>query len=61
MNVPYPPPVRIRLDHVSHSYAASEESAPVQVLDDVTLEIPLNGPHHLDSLAAEIHRTYFFK
>ena len=25
------------------------------------LEIPHNGPHHLDSLAAEIHRTYFFK
>jgi hypothetical protein len=25
------------------------------------LEIPINGPHHLDSLAAEIHRTYFFK
>lgn len=24
------------------------------------LEFPL-GPHHLDSLAAEIHRTYFFK
>jgi predicted SprT family Zn-dependent metalloprotease len=25
------------------------------------LEITINGPHHLDSLAAEIHRTYFFK
>ena len=25
------------------------------------LEFPVNGPHHLDSLAAEIHRTYFFK
>lgn len=25
------------------------------------LEIPINGPHHLESLAAEIHRTYFFK
>ena len=25
------------------------------------LEIPINGPHPLDSLAAEIHRTYFFK
>ena len=24
------------------------------------LELP-PGPHHLDSLAAEIHRTYFFK
>jgi putative ABC transport system ATP-binding protein len=37
---PYPPRVRIRLERVSHSYAASEESAPVQVLDDVSLEIP---------------------
>ena len=25
------------------------------------LELPQNGPHHLASLAAEIHRTYFFK
>src|SRR6266498_4203640 len=32
-------PVRVRLDHVSHSYSATEESAPVQVLDDVTLDI----------------------
>jgi putative ABC transport system ATP-binding protein len=32
--------VRVRLDHVSHAYSATEESAPVQVLDDVTLEIP---------------------
>ena len=31
--------MRVRLDHVSHSYAASEESAPVQVLDDVTLDL----------------------
>jgi putative ABC transport system ATP-binding protein len=31
--------VRIRLDHVSHAYSATEESAPVQVLDDVTLDI----------------------
>ncbi|HEV2720101.1 MAG TPA: ABC transporter ATP-binding protein [Thermoanaerobaculia bacterium] len=31
--------MRVRLDHVSHSYAASEESAPVQVLDDVSLDI----------------------
>src|SRR5438552_1841038 len=31
--------VRIRLDHVTHVYSASEESAPVQVLDDVSLEI----------------------
>jgi putative ABC transport system ATP-binding protein len=32
--------VRIRLENVSHAYAASEESAPVDVLDDVSLEIP---------------------
>jgi hypothetical protein len=25
------------------------------------LELPQNGPHHLASLAAEIHRTYFYK
>lgn len=25
------------------------------------LEFPNQGPHHLDSLAAEIHRTYFYK
>ncbi|MEA2336208.1 MAG: putative transport system ATP-binding protein [Thermoanaerobaculia bacterium] len=31
--------MRIRLDHVTHSYAGSEESAAVQVLDDVSLEI----------------------
>jgi putative ABC transport system ATP-binding protein len=31
--------VRIKLDRVSHSYGASEESAPVEVLRDVTLEI----------------------
>ena len=31
--------MRVRLDHVSHSYSATEESAPVQVLDDVTLDI----------------------
>src|SRR5262249_36189977 len=31
--------VRIRLDRVSHSYSATEESAPVQVLDDVSLDI----------------------
>jgi len=31
--------VRIRLEHVHHSYGASEESAPVEVLRDVTLEI----------------------
>ena len=32
--------MRIRLERVSHSYSATEESAPVQVLDGVTLEIP---------------------
>lgn len=31
--------MRIRLDHVSHAYGASDEYAPVQVLDDVSLEI----------------------
>ncbi len=31
--------MRIRLDRVSHSYSATEESAPVQVLDDVSLDI----------------------
>jgi putative ABC transport system ATP-binding protein len=33
------PCVHLRLDHVTHVYSASEESAPVQVLDDVSLEI----------------------
>ena len=37
---PYnPPTVRILLDHVSHDYGPSDESAPVHVLDDVSLEI----------------------
>lgn len=31
--------MRIRLDHVSHIYGSSDESAAVQVLDDVTIEI----------------------
>ena len=31
--------MRIRLDHVTHVYEASAESAPVQVLDDVSLDI----------------------
>jgi putative ABC transport system ATP-binding protein len=31
--------MRVRLDHVSHSYAATDESAPVQVLDDVSLDL----------------------
>ncbi len=31
--------VRVRIDAVSHVYGASDESAPVQVLDDVSLEI----------------------
>jgi putative ABC transport system ATP-binding protein len=30
----------IRLEHVSHDYSSSEESAAVHVLDDVTLTIP---------------------
>ncbi|MBV9494988.1 MAG: ABC transporter ATP-binding protein [Acidobacteria bacterium] len=32
--------MRIRLENVSHLYAPSDESAGVQVLDDVSLEIP---------------------
>jgi len=31
--------MRIRLEHVTHAYAGSDESAAVQVLDDVSLEI----------------------
>jgi len=31
--------MRLRLDHVTHVYAGSDESAAVQVLDDVSLEI----------------------
>jgi putative ABC transport system ATP-binding protein len=31
--------MRILLDHVTHTYGSSEESAAVQVLDDVSLEI----------------------
>jgi len=32
--------LRLRLEHVTHVYAGSDESAPVQVLDDVSLDIP---------------------
>ena len=31
--------MRVRLDHVTHVYAGSDETASVQVLDDVTLDI----------------------
>jgi putative ABC transport system ATP-binding protein len=31
--------MRVRLEHVSHVYAGSDESAPVPVLDDVCLDI----------------------
>ena len=31
--------MRVRLEHVTHRYAGSEESAAVQVLDDVSLDI----------------------
>ena len=31
--------MRVRLEHVTHVYAGSDESAPVQVLDDISLEI----------------------
>ncbi len=33
------PAMRIRLQHVTHAYPGSEETAAVQVLDDVSLEI----------------------
>ncbi len=32
--------LRLRLEHVTHVYAGSDESAPVQVLDDVSIDIP---------------------
>ena len=32
--------MRVRLEHVTHVYAGSDEAAPVQVLDDVSLDIP---------------------
>ena len=32
--------MRVVFDHVSHIYAGSDEAAPVQVLDDVSLDIP---------------------
>jgi putative ABC transport system ATP-binding protein len=32
--------MRVRLEHVTHVYGGSDEAAPVQVLDDVSLEIP---------------------
>jgi putative ABC transport system ATP-binding protein len=32
--------MQVRLEHVTHVYAGSDESAPVQVLDDVSLDIP---------------------
>jgi len=35
----YHPCVRVQLSHITHVYEASAESAPVQVLDDVSLEI----------------------
>ena len=35
----YHPRVRVQLSHVTHVYEASAESAPVQVLDDVSLDI----------------------
>jgi putative ABC transport system ATP-binding protein len=31
--------MRVRLEHVTHTYAGSDESAPVQVLNDVSLDI----------------------
>ena len=32
--------MRLRLEHVTHVYAGSDESAPVQVLDDISIDIP---------------------
>jgi putative ABC transport system ATP-binding protein len=32
--------MRVRLEHVTHVYGGSDQAAPVQVLDDVSLEIP---------------------
>src|SRR6202040_3742236 len=32
--------MRVVLEHVTHVYAGSDEAAPVQVLDDVSLDIP---------------------
>src|ERR1700756_4600213 len=32
--------MRVRLEHVTHVYPGSDEAAPVQVLDDVSLDIP---------------------
>src|SRR5689334_16109017 len=32
--------MRVRLEHVTHTYSPTAESAAVQVLDDVSLEIP---------------------
>jgi len=32
--------MRVLLEHVTHVYAGSDEAAPVQVLDDVSLDIP---------------------
>ncbi len=32
--------MHVRLEHVTHIYAGSDEAAPVQVLDDVSLDIP---------------------
>src|SRR5947209_7876233 len=32
--------MRVRLEHVTHTYSPTDESAAVEVLDDVSLEIP---------------------
>lgn len=32
--------MRVRLDHVTHLYHASDETTPVRVLEDVSMEIP---------------------
>src|ERR1051326_8327265 len=32
--------MRVRLEHVTHTYSSTDESAAVEVLDDVSLDIP---------------------
>ena len=34
---------------------------PVRKADTPPIPLPFDGPHHLESLAADVHRTYFFK
>ena len=34
---------------------------PVRKADTPPIPLPFDSPHHLESLAADVHRTYFFK